>query len=131
VLAYRHIPRGSDDPRGKCNIDFAYEAFLKVKELGDCFAVALDISQFFESLDHGHLKRLWSEVLGVSELPPDHFNVFRNITRYSVVDKIELYTRLGFFGVKRKSAAGKDIPGYLKHFKEVPVRLCNLMLSIK
>src|SRR5579864_221700 len=32
VLAYRHIP-ASDGQGGKCNIHFAYEAFLKIREM--------------------------------------------------------------------------------------------------
>lgn len=42
VLAYRRIP-SNPGPGGKCNIHFAHEAFARVRELGSCFAVALDI----------------------------------------------------------------------------------------
>ena len=55
VLAYRKIP----DPAGKggkCNIHFARDAFLKIQELETCCAIALDISDYFESLDHETLK---------------------------------------------------------------------------
>lgn len=83
VLAFRNL--------GKSNIDFAYEAFLKIKEMGECSAVALDFSKFFDTLDHNLLKKSWCKLLGQEKLPPDHFNVFKSITKFSTVDKLELY----------------------------------------
>jgi hypothetical protein len=122
VLAYRRIICTSG--QGKCNIHFAREAITKIRELGDCCVIALDISSFFESLDHQRLKAMWCRMLGVTRLPADHFQVFEAITRYSVVDKLELYERLGHFGPNRKSASGKIVPGYLAPYKEVPRHLC-------
>ena len=97
VLAYRRIALG-DGLGGKCNIHFAHEAFAKVRQLGKCCAIALDISSFFELLDHARLKALWCRLLGVDPLPEDHFQVFKAITRYSFVDKQAAYERLGHFG---------------------------------
>lgn len=96
VIAYRKI-KGSDG-RGKCNIDFARDAFEKIKTLGDCCVVALDISSFFECLDHMHLKEMWCRLLSAPKLPNDHFQVFRSITSYSTVDRTRLYERLGLSG---------------------------------
>ena len=123
ILAYRHIPI-SEGQGGKCNIHFAHDAFLKIRELGECCVIALDISGYFESLDHAKLKDLWCRLLGLQRLPMDHFHVFNAITQYAWVDKEELYERLGHFGVKR-IINGNPIKGYLTKYKEVPKCLCH------
>jgi hypothetical protein len=123
VLAYRRISAGPG-AGGKCNIHFARDSIDAVKALGNCAVIALDISSYFESLDHGHLKSLWCRMLGAAKLPPNHFNVFRNITRYCCVDKKELFERLGHFGEKRQTQTGKSIKGYLTPHRDVPRHLC-------
>ncbi|PKP67109.1 MAG: reverse transcriptase, partial [Alphaproteobacteria bacterium HGW-Alphaproteobacteria-5] len=123
VLAYRRI-LGADG-RGKCNIHFAKDTFNAVQGLGDCYVVCLDISSYFESLDHLKLKKIWARLLGEQRLPADHFAVFKAITSYSYVDKKEVYERLGFFGDKRKTKSGKSIKGYLKSYKDMPPHLCS------
>ena len=75
VLAYRRIPL-ADGKGGKCNIHFAHEAISKVRKLGTCCVIALDISSYFESLDHIKLKGLWCRMLGVKKLPAAHYHVF-------------------------------------------------------
>lgn len=124
VLAYRRIPTGTG-VGGKCNIHHALDAFETVQATGDCFVLALDISSFFESLDHDRLKQLWCRLLGAERLPPDHFQVFRAITSYADVDKLAVYERLGHFGAKRTTSAGKVIPGYLTSKAAIPRRLCS------
>ncbi|AYV14946.1 antiviral reverse transcriptase Drt2 [Shewanella algae] len=86
VLAFRGLR--------KSNIDFAHEAFQQIKAMGECSAVALDFSKFFERLDHQIIKQSWINLLGEKRLPNDHFNVFKSITKFSQVDKIELYKKL-------------------------------------
>lgn len=124
VLAYRRIPT-PDGKGGKCNIHFAKDAIDAVKAIGDCAAIAIDISGFFESLDHKKLKSAWESALGVSRLPADHFAVYSAITRYSYVEKQDVYERLGYFGNKRKSKSGKDIKGYLVKYADIPKQLCS------
>ncbi len=125
ILAYRRIPVGNGKPGGKCNIHFAKAAFEAILRLGNCCAVAVDISSYFESLDHRRLKKIWREVMGVAELPPDHYAVFKAITRFSVVSRNEVYARLGYFGEKRRSKTGKPIMGFLRPVKYMPARLCS------
>lgn len=120
VIAYRKIPVPGDGQRGKCNIHFAKDAFDGVSALGDCCAVALDISGFFENIDHKFLQRVWCRLWKVDELPPDHEHVFRAITRYAVADRNRVYERLGYYGTRPEG--GK---GYLKHFNEMPMQLCT------
>ena len=124
ILAYRSIPV-SEGGGGKCNSHFARDAILKIRELGDCCVVALDISSFFENLDHVRLRGLWARMLGLVRLPDDHFRVFETITRYAVVDKLQVYERLGHFGEKKKSRNGKPIMGYLTQYKQTPKQLCT------
>ena len=50
VIAYRKIPSVLKEGTGKCNIDFAFEAFMEIQKRKDCAAITLDIESFFESL---------------------------------------------------------------------------------
>lgn len=124
VLAYRRLV----DPTtrgGRCNIHFARDAFAKIAEIGDCCVVALDISSYFESLDHTLLRSIWCRLLGLRRLPDDHQKVYEAITRYSTVDKQATFERLGYYGEKRKSKSGKPINGYLVPNNKMPRQLCT------
>lgn len=67
------------------NIKFANDAFNEIAKRKNCAAIAIDISSFFDSLDHSILKSKWCEVLGEEILPKDHYKVYRAITKYSLV----------------------------------------------
>lgn len=96
VLAFRSLKKEDKNSKsGKSNIDFAYEAFLKIGELGEASVLALDITGFFENLDHKILKRIWGELLNEEKLPADHYAIYKSLTRYSTVKKVALYKRLG------------------------------------
>ncbi len=123
-VAYRHIPVSVGKRSGKCNIHFAKEAFDRIRELGNCCAIALDIKSFFESINHDRLKVLWCRLQNEPRLAPDHFAVFKNITNYRFVDRVEAYKRLGFYGEKGRTKHGKVINGYLVRYKKVPKQLC-------
>lgn len=87
VLAFRGL--------GKSNIDFAFQAFKQIKTTGACSVVALDLSKFFDTIDHAALKKSWMGLLGEEKLPADHFHIFKSLTRHSKVDKLELYKEFG------------------------------------
>lgn len=76
---------------GKCNIHFASEAFEWIGEHKPCVALAYDICSFFDTLDHAVLKQKWCEVLGASSLGPDHYAIFRSLTRYAFVERDRVY----------------------------------------
>jgi hypothetical protein len=61
-IAYRKIPKVHGG--GKCNIDFAKDAFDEIEKQGDCVAIALDIKGYFENLDHARIKETWCDLLG-------------------------------------------------------------------
>lgn len=124
-VAYRRIPTETDGRRGKCNIQFSQEAISRIRELGNCCAIAVDISSYFDSIDHERLKSLWCRLLGVDRLPKDHFAVFKNITKYRAVDRVEAYTRLGFYGVKSSTKGGHPVNGYLVRYRDIPPQLCS------
>lgn len=95
VNAYRSVPVNIEKKDGpnKCNIDFANDVFKYILDFQeDVFTVfAFDISSFFDNLDHKILREIWAEVYGASKLPKDHFNVFKNITRFSHVDIVDIF----------------------------------------
>ena len=95
VTAYRKIPldKAKKNSRNKCNIDFAKDVFDYIKsQKRDTVAITFDIKSFFDSLDHKKLKESWIEVLGLTDkLPKDHYNVFRNLTKFSYVEESKLF----------------------------------------
>jgi hypothetical protein len=129
VLAYRHIPLPGRKS-GKCNIHFASEAFQVIRRLGDCCAIALDIEEFFENLDHGHIKRTWSRLLGQSDpgsrypLPMDHFAVFKAVTQYSWIERDLAYKELGLIGETQAAGEQKRIK-YLVSKQVFPTQICT------
>lgn len=76
------------------NIDFAKRAFDIIKGFGECDVYGLDISKFFDTMDHGHLKAMWELVMNVKKLPGDHYAVYKAITAFSIVEKEALFEKL-------------------------------------
>ena len=118
-IAYRKIPKGVGG--GKCNIDFAKDAFDEIERQGDCVAIVLDIKGYFENLDHDRVKQVWCGLLGVDRLPSDHFTVFKNVTRYHVVDQKEVYRRLSF--IETIEVNGYPRERYTVPYKDMPTQL--------
>lgn len=87
VLAFRAL--------GKSNVEFAEAAFQSIRKMTDCDVLALDVTGFFDNLDHLHLKAAWASILSESRLPADHFNVYKSITRWCWVEQIDAYRQLG------------------------------------
>lgn len=121
VIAYRKLV--SLEGKGKSNIDFARDAFMAIKEYETAAVVTLDISKFFESIDHKLLHSKWCALLGHAELPPDHAAVFAAITKYAIVDRDEAYERLGFLTWDTKGT--QKVPVYTTSFKDMPRQLCS------
>lgn len=85
ILAYR------TDLDGKCNIQFAKEIFDivkdRIKKNNSCSAIAIDITGYFDNIDHSILKEKWRKILGLLVLPIDQYKVFRSLTKYSYISK--------------------------------------------
>ncbi len=64
----------------------------------------------------------WCDLLGVDKLPPDHYAVFKNITKYRFVDQRSVYKRLGYIGLIQR---GKHtIEGFKVPYRNMPKQLC-------
>lgn len=85
VIAYRKFQDR------KCNIHFARDAILEIEQRRNCTAIALDIEKFFDRLDHKILKEAWCELIEKPKLPPDHYAVYKAITRFTYVNRNDLY----------------------------------------
>jgi len=88
VLAYR-------TDLGLSNVEFAHDAITEIKKRKTCVVLTCDISGFYDSLDHKQLKTQWCGLLEVSELPADHYNIYKSVTRYSLINRDDCYTELG------------------------------------
>ncbi len=122
-LAYRRIPKGKTG-KYKSNVCFAREAFDAIRQLGECYAISMDISSFFDCIDHERLRSAWAGLLGKVALPPDHFAVFKAATNYSYADKRKVFEALGLIGPVVGPNGSTSI-GYTKKRKEMPIKLCN------
>ncbi len=95
VTAYRQIPLNANNPKSRnmCNIDFANEVFEFIRERNnqDLVAITFDITSYFDNLDHKILKKYWKQIINQDTLPQDHYNVYKNITKFSFVDEIDLF----------------------------------------
>jgi retron-type reverse transcriptase len=85
------------------NIDHAADLFSEIRKRGNCNCIALDITGFFDNIQHSILKFALCKILNVDKLSDDYYKIYRNLTQYSWVSKEELETRLG-----RKITRGKN-----------------------
>lgn len=121
AVAYR-------DNLHKNNIHFAKRAFDCIRETKESFVIIGDFSHFFDSLDHGYLKKRMCDVLKVDMLSSDFYAVFKNITKYSIWELTELLKLnnltdteedIQILNSKRKVLSEKD---FKKHKKEFIIR---------
>ena len=84
VIAYR-------TDLNKSNINFAFETFNKIKGKLPCFVMCADFTGFFDNLKHKKLKEMLKKILGVKELNADYYNLFKSITKYSYVDRENIF----------------------------------------
>lgn len=100
--------------KGGSNITHAKEAFGLIKYRAPCEVIALDISGFFDNIDHKILKKNWQNIAGLKNLPDDHFAVFKALTQFVTVNKAGCLERLGF----RRTAQDKELPRPLCSIEE-------------
>jgi RNA-directed DNA polymerase len=126
VFAYR------SDLGGKCNIQFAKEVFDYIKQKPTSVAIGLDITGYFDNIDHILLKEKWCKVLNINMLPPDQYKVFRSLTKYAYVNKSSFlkHFKINLKKEKKKKATLLDyIEG--KRFKDkfLKIREENLIVT--
>lgn len=84
VIAYRAI-KSVDGVTAMSTAHFAQDAFTFMRDHAPCAVIALDVSKFYEEIDHGLLRQRWAQILGAEILPVDHMAVFRSVTKYRFV----------------------------------------------
>lgn len=82
-------------PGGKCNIDHAKEVFDFIHHHRPCVALAFDVEKFFDTLSHTYLRERWADLLEMPQLPPDHYQVYRSLTRFAWVSRQAAYNEFG------------------------------------
>lgn len=92
VIAYRKLE--------KSNVDFACDAFKKLKELCEqkeqtyFISVCYDIKGFYDNLNHKILKEQLCDVLKVDKLPLDYYKIYKALTTFSWVNRKDLLLTL-------------------------------------
>ena len=120
VLAYRRIPIKAGEMSCKSNINFAHDAFKQITQMGKCCAVALDISDYFGSINHERLKLCWSDLIRKNWLPEDHFSVLNSVTNYRYVEIDDAFVALGY---SRRDRNGKI--SFCVKPSTIPIQLCT------
>lgn len=59
----------------------------RIRSNNSCSAIAIDITGYFDNIDHSILKEKWHKILGLPVLPIDQYKVFRSLTKYSYISK--------------------------------------------
>lgn len=95
VLAYR---RG-----GHTNIHHSKSLFDEIRQKRNCTVIALDISGFFDSLDHLLLRDAIASILSVERLEGHHATIWKNVTRFAWVETADIDTVLG----KKRAGLGR------------------------
>lgn len=83
----------------KNNIHFAKQAFDFIKQ-EDCSIIVGDFKGFFDNLDHKHLKEMLCKTLEVETLSDDWYAVYKNITKYSTWELIDILKLKGLITSK-------------------------------
>ena len=79
---------------GRSNVHFANEVFEFIRNTETCAALAMDVTDFFGSLDHAYLKTAWASIIQHERLPADHFAVLKAISKYCQVERDALFDAL-------------------------------------
>jgi RNA-directed DNA polymerase len=93
ILAYRS---DIDD-----NICHAKAVFEEISRLGQCTAIAVDISGFFDNIRHTTLSAALRSLLSVERLQIHDFKILQFMTKFTWVDSDALKMRLGKRYAKR------------------------------
>jgi hypothetical protein len=97
------------------NVTFARDLFQEIRSRRNCYVICLDISGFFDNLDHKIVRDRVIDVLGVKKLGHDWRNIINSVTRYAYVDKKEAEKALG------KKSVGRVCPPKLFRSKIRPI----------
>ncbi|MEK3763446.1 reverse transcriptase domain-containing protein [Solibacillus sp. FSL K6-4121] len=130
AIAYRK------NKRGKNNIDFSYEVFDFLLKQNQAIVIALDFKSFFDKIDHRLLKQKMKRVLDLEELPEDWYKIYKNITRYSYVEKEDIEEfLLDKYGKKKLKKIRSRLPqimepAELRQFKQGKIKVNDKLYGI-
>lgn len=88
VLAFRKIKK---DTENLTNIHFASIAFNKIRSFDNCSIIAIDFSDFLGRQIIKFLKESIQDILGVTRLDADYFNIYKSLVNYTYVNKDDVY----------------------------------------
>lgn len=86
VVAYRRA-ENSTKFLHKNNISYAKSAFEFIKRNSPCKVVVSDFTGYFDHIDHRYLKHRLCDLLNVYRLDEGLYAVYKNITKFSFIDK--------------------------------------------
>jgi RNA-directed DNA polymerase len=95
------------------NVTFAKSLFDEVNARGDCKVICLDISKFFDRIDHKILENRLRDIFGLPKLSGDWIKIFNRITAYECVMKSSLEKAIG----KRYGPRICSIETFKKHVR--------------
>lgn len=131
ITAYRKIKANSNSRKGKCNIHFACDVFNYIRKIGDCVVLTFDIKEFFSSLNHLYLRKAWSNVYGRTDgkLPPDHYNIFKSLTRFWYVEEDDLLKEINVFNLgrgKKRRKKSDQLKAYCASEQDFRKKVCGI-----
>lgn len=109
VTAYRN------NMLGKSNINFAKEVIDFIAKQSQAFVYVVDFTNFFDNLDHKYLKDKIKEALQLDTLPKDFYAVFKNISKYSYIEKEAI-------NIELKKIYKDELPKLSRYFNEEEFR---------
>ncbi|GGE79608.1 reverse transcriptase domain-containing protein [Priestia taiwanensis] len=96
AVAYRN------NKKGKNSVDFAFEVFDYLFEQKQAMIISIDFTSFFDKISHKTLKRNIKRVLNVESFSEDWYKVFKNLTKYTYINKTDIDEFLkNKYGVKK------------------------------
>lgn len=95
AVAYRKIPIEQGKKGNKSNIEFAHDTFkfIEQNKHRKLSMIIADITSFFDNLDHRILHKQWKQILKATDLPDDHYNIYKNLISKRYVNEIELFNK--------------------------------------
>lgn len=113
---------------GKSSVDFAKEAIDFIKSTGSCYILVSDFSNFFNKIDHKILKENICRIMNISKLPADWFKIYKSMTKYCCLNKVDIEDYLiknGFetkktLNAKKKYKEKKDLNDNKCYFENIP-----------
>ena len=105
------------------NVSQAKIMFDDIVKKGNCHAVGMDISGFFDNIDHGVLSDCIKELYHTDRMPECDFSIFKNMTRYSWIEEKDIKLRMN--GVRPPKGRICSPKQFRKLFREAKPSIIN------